>query len=152
MVREAFPSKETMQKSYKNIYEMSGAVKLSFANKATRSTSTSMGSLWERIAALSLYAINPESEFGVRLPGIDLISKNIQTNIIEYKQLKSQKDTLTGSQKKRSVLELEINDNPVFCAVLHNKSSWNFKHKDIQRVSSAAATLRVKVNQKEPFT
>lgn len=115
-LRKAVPTKEGLIKSSKNLYEMSGAIKLSFANKVTRNLSTTMGLLWERMATVSPYAVNPELEFGVKIKGIDLISKNIATGIVEYQQLKTQHNTLTGSQKGRSAQELSIHDNPVFCA------------------------------------
>ena len=97
--------------------------------------STTMGLLWERLASISPYAINPEIEFNLKIKGIDLISLNVDTNEIEYQQLKTQHNTLTGSQKGRSVQELIIHDNPVFCACLANNSSWTFSHPDIPRVS-----------------
>jgi hypothetical protein len=134
-LRRAVPTIESLEISSKNIYEMSGAVKLSFSNNVTRTMSTTMGLLWERIASISPYSINPELEFGIKLQGIDLISKNIHTNVIEYQQLKTQKNTLTGSQKARSVRELLIHSDPVFCVCFSNNSSWTFNHASIPRVS-----------------
>ena len=134
-LRKSQPTADELMQSSKNIYEMSGAVKLSFANRATRNLSTTMGLLWERLANVSPYAINPELEFGIKIKGIDLIAKNRTTNHIEYQQLKTQHNTLTGSQKGRSVSELLIHENPVFCACFANNSSWTFSHPDIPRVS-----------------
>ena len=134
-LKKSQPDAGKLVKSGKNVYELSGAVKLSFANKATRNLSTTMGLLWERLAEVSPYAINPESEFGVKVKGIDLISKNFESNVIEYQQLKTQHNTLTGSQKQRSVEELMLHENPVFCASFSTNSSWTFNHPDIPRVS-----------------
>jgi hypothetical protein len=136
-LKGALPTKQELIHSSKNIYEMSGAVKLAFANKTTRMLSTSMGMLWERLASISPYAINPEIEFGLRIKGIDLIvlNKNKSAQVIEYQQLKTQHNTLTGSQTTRSVEELKIHANPVFCAVFANNSSWTFNHPNIQRAS-----------------
>lgn len=137
MLSEAMPARQELLLSSKNIYEMSGAVKLACGNKATRSLSTGLGLLWERLANLSPYTINPESEFGLKIVGIDLIALNVTTGNIEYQQIKTQHNTLTGSQKPRSIKELEIHNNPVFCACFSNKSSWTFNHPTIPRVSGA---------------
>ena len=145
-LRSAIPDRQELIRSSKNLYEMSGAVKLAFANKATRSLSTTMGLLWENLAGVSPHAINPEIEFDLKIKGIDLIAKNINSGVIEYQQLKTQHNTLTGSQKGRSVSELEIHDNPVFCACFANNSSWTFNHPDIPRVSGAEFWSRIGIS------
>ena len=127
-------SREDILSNSKNLYEISGAVNLAAANKITRSLSTTMGHLWERIALISPYAISPELEFNIKIKGIDLIILNCRTQVIEYLQLKTMKDTLTGSQKSRSVKELMIHDNPVFCACFTTSSGWTFNHVTIPRV------------------
>ncbi len=43
-----------------NIYNMCNAVKLSGANSVSRTLSTKLGSLWEKIANLSKYVLSPE--------------------------------------------------------------------------------------------
>ena len=133
-LRVELPVREELLASSSNLYEMFGAVKLSYANRATRNLSTTMGLLWERLASISPYAINTEIEFDLKVKGIDLIAKNIITGKIEYQQLKTQRNTLTGSQKGRSVEELLLHDNPVFCACFANNSKWNFRHPKIPRV------------------
>jgi len=145
-LKKSQPTTDELVKSSKNIYEMSGAVKLSFANRVTRNLSTTMGLLWERLANVSPYALNPEMEFNLKIKGIDLISKNINNDNIEYQQLKTQHNTLTGSQKQRSVDELIIHDNPVFCACLANNSSWTFNHPDIPRVSGEEFWSRIGIS------
>ena len=72
-----------------------------------------------------------------------MIALNKNTNIIEFQQLKTQHNTLTGSQKRRSVEELQIHDNPVFCACFANNSSWTFNHPDIPRVSGTDFWSRI---------
>ena len=72
-LRSALPTEQALLRSSKNVYEMSGAVKLAFANKATRNLSTTMGLLWERLASISPYVINPEIEFNIKVKGIDLM-------------------------------------------------------------------------------
>jgi len=118
----------------KNIYELSDAYKLAFASNATRTISTKLGLLLESIASISPYSINPESEFDIKIKGIDLISRNRNTNKIEYQQLKTQKNTLTGSQSERVAKELTIHETPIVCAAF-DLSSWTFNHKTILRVA-----------------
>lgn len=134
-LKNAMHTKQELLQSPKNIYDMSGATKLSLANNVTRQLSTKLGYLWEKLAAISPYAISPEIEFDLKIKGIDLISLNIDSDDIEYQQLKTQRNTLTGSQKGRSEEELMIHSNPVFCACFLNKSAWTFKHEYIPRVA-----------------
>lgn len=145
-LQDALPTTEALVRSSKNIYELSGAVKLSFANKVTRTLSTTMGSLWERLAAISPYSVNPEAEFSLAIRGIDLISKNFDTGDIEYQQLKTQKNTLTGSQRGRSVSELIIHEHPVFCACFSTKGAWTFNHADIPRVAGEEFWARIGID------
>ena len=133
-LQRSTPDRDVIIKSPKNIYELAGAVKLAGANKATRNLSTTMGLLWERIANISPHAINPEIEFHLKIKGVDLISRNIENGNIEYQQLKTKRDTLTGSQKGRSVSELEIHENPVFCTCF-SLGPWTFNDNNIPRVS-----------------
>ena len=125
-LKTSLPSVEHLLKSHKNIYELAGARRLAYANRVTRNLSTTMGLLWERIANISPYAISPELEFGLHIKGIDVIAKNKQTGVIEYIQLKTQKNTLTGSQQSRSINELSIHTNPVFAVCFDTKTSWTF--------------------------
>lgn len=141
-LRNSLPTRDQIIRSSNNVYEMSGAVRLAFANKVTRTLSTTMGLLWEDLASISPYAVNPESEFNLKVKGIDLISKNINSEIIEYQQLKTQQNTLTGSQKTRSVQELSIHDSPVFCACFPN-NKWTFNHPSIPRVSGEEFWSRI---------
>lgn len=120
----------------KNIYELAEALSLGFANNATRTLSTKLGSVWERIATLSPYAINPEIDLGLKITGIDLIMWIDQE--ICYAQLKTQRNTLTGSQKPRSISELEVFNKPYFCVCFDTKASWTFpEHGKITRVCGA---------------
>jgi len=126
-----------------NPYTMVGANLLANANAVTRSLSTKMGELWELLAQMSPYAINPEIEFdGLKIQGIDLIALNYNTHILEYIQLKTKRDTLTGSQSPRSKTELSIHDNPVFCAAF-DLGPWNFNSEEIPRVCGAEFWERI---------
>jgi hypothetical protein len=144
-LNKANPSRADLIRNAKNLYELAGASKLAGANKVTRNLSTTMGLLWERIANISPYAINPEIEFNLKIKGIDLISKNKQSNVIEYQQLKTKRDTLTGSQKGRSVSELEIHDNPVFCACF-SLAGWTFNDPNIPRISGPEFWSRIGID------
>ena len=123
-------------KSNVNLFTASGADTLANANKATRSLNTKMGLLWEKIAQLSPHAINPENEFDLKIKGIDIICLNYSTGDLEYIQLKTQKNTLTGSQKGRSERELSIHDNPVFCTAFPF-STWTFRSDYVPQFSGA---------------
>lgn len=144
-LKESSPSRENIVEKPKNVYQLAGAVKLSAANTATRNLSTTMGLLWERIANISPYTINPESEFDIAIKGVDLISKNINNCSIEYQQLKTQRNTLTGSQKERSIAELSLHKNPVFCTCFA-LGNWTFNHPKITRVSGPEFWQRIGID------
>ena len=117
-----------MMKNPLNAYELAGAKELAFANKITRNLSTTMGSLWEKLADISPHAANPELEFGLKIKGIDIICKNIETGLIEFIQLKTTKNTLTGSQSGRTNSELRLYKNPVFAAAFDVSRGWTFQN------------------------
>lgn len=144
-LNKANPTRADLIRNAKNLYELAGASKLAGANKATRNLSTTMGLLWERVANISPYAVNPEIEFNLKIKGVDLISKNKQSNIVEYQQLKTKHDTLTGSQKGRSVSELEIHENPVFCACF-SLGGWTFNDPNIPRISGPEFWNRIGID------
>lgn len=127
-----------LMRSKANIYELAGAVSLALSNRVTRNLSTTMGGLWERIANISPRAINPELELGIRIVGIDVILLDAETKTIRYAQLKTQKNTLTGSQRERSIAELKVHRNPMFCACFDTSSAWTFRDSSIPRVAGAA--------------
>lgn len=136
-MKESIPSREKLEVRGNNLYEIAGARRLAFANKVTRTLSTTMGSLWEKLASISPYAVNTESEFRIKIKGIDVVLMNKTTQDIEFAQLKTQQSTLTGSQRPRSVRELAIHKHPVFCACFDTNSSWTFNHKSIPRLKGA---------------
>lgn len=90
-----------------------------------------MGHLWERIANISPYVISPRIEFGVEVPAIDLI---ILANRIEFAQIKTKRDTLTGSHRNRTYKELSLYENPLFVACF-DLGGWHFNHPIIPTVS-----------------
>ena len=129
---------EDMMADPKNAYELAGAKELAFANKVTRNLSTTMGSLWEKLADISPYALNPDLEFGIKIRGIDIICKNIETQKIEFIQLKTTKNTLSGSQSARANSELLLHQNPVFAAAFDVDRNWTYQNNPtIRRISGA---------------
>lgn len=116
-----------------NLFELCGATFLITSNSVTRTLSTRMGHLWEKIANLSPYVIVPEKEFGISIKGIDIILY-IDTTV-NFAQLKTLKGTLTGSQTGRAIRELSIHDNPLFL-VAFDLGSWTFPiRSDIPRIA-----------------
>lgn len=119
-----------------NLFELSGATLLITSNSVTRTLSTKMGHLWEKIANISPYVIIPESEFGINIKGIDLIIYN--DNKVSFAQLKTLKGTLTGSQTGRAIRELIIHENPLFL-VAFDLGRWTFPlRSDIPRIAGKA--------------
>jgi hypothetical protein len=148
-IEDSFPSDEELISSKKNLFELSGAKKLAVSNRVTRNIVTKWGLLWERIASISPYAISPEKEFDIKLAGIDLIIHNFHSEKLEYLQLKTAKNTLTGSQVPRSKKELEVHENPIFCACFDTRSSWTFKHETIPRIVGEEFWSRIRIPYEE---
>ncbi|MED1563811.1 hypothetical protein AJ85_16865 [Alkalihalobacillus alcalophilus ATCC 27647 = CGMCC 1.3604] len=96
------------------------------ANSITRSLSTKMGNLWERIAMLSSNVISPEYELGFKLKGIDIILVDKNTGVPYYTQLKTKKDTLTGAHSHRSTQELSAFSNAYFVASIDCTCRWTY--------------------------
>ncbi|WP_334965527.1 hypothetical protein [Nostoc sp.] len=119
----------------KNLFELCGAKLLVTSNSATRSLSTTMGNLWEKISNISPYIINPELEFGIKITGIDIIIFSEET--VKFAQLKTLKGTLTGSQAPRAKKELTIHQNPLFIAAF-NLGQWTFNAPNIPRIAGQA--------------
>lgn len=89
-----------------NVYQICNARSLSAANAITRTYNTKLGLFWERIADLAPNVISPEIDLGYKIPEVDVIVLNKADDQLYYTQLKTQKNTLTGSQSKRTVEEL----------------------------------------------
>ena len=104
----------------KNLYELGGA-------------STKLGLVWENIACLSPYAINPESEFGIKLEGVDAIILNGEELV--FAQIKTQKNTLTGSQKGRAVQELSLHKRRLMVACFETSANWTFASPEVPRIA-----------------
>ena len=107
-----------------NLYNMFNAKALSGANSFTRTLSTKLGLFWEVIANLSSNVVSPEVEFAIKLKGVDAII--YQEEKFYYAQMKTQRNTLTGSQSGRTTSELSVYQNSLFVSCIDNHSSWTY--------------------------
>lgn len=114
-----------------NVFSLSGADSFAKIQLVLRSFSTSMGSLWEKIAICGQSSISTENEFGIKITGTDLIS--LIDNKPTYIQIKTMEDTLTGSQGPRSVNELGIHNHSFFAAAFNTGRTWHFKSNRIKK-------------------
>lgn len=114
-----------MSSTKTSLFSMIGADIFKSAQTISRSLSTSMGSLWEKIASCSNSVINTEEEFGIKITGVDAIS--LINKKITYIQLKTAEDTLTAGQSPRSEMELSIHSNAIFGTAFKTGSVWNFR-------------------------
>ena len=122
-----------MEARPRNLYEMCGAAVFVESNSISRSLSTAMGELWEIIANISPYAVSPEKEFGLKIAGIDAIVLPRREGVPIFVQIKTQRNTLTGSQAPRSRSELEIHQHRLFAAAFCTGDGWTFSSQNIPR-------------------
>lgn len=123
-------SSEINNKNPENVYQLANAVKLSTANAITRKFNTNLGLLWERIAVLAPNVVSPEIEFGYKIEEVDVIV--LHDSKLYYTQLKTQKNTLTGSQKKRTVEELKKHENQWFVACIETNCTSTMPTKNLK--------------------
>lgn len=90
-----------------------------------------MGHKLENIAQISNKTFSPEKELNIKLKGIDLIIYHEQK--IKYVQLKTKKDTLTGSQSSRTINELKIHPYSIFAAALDMGNSWTINKNECEK-------------------
>jgi len=132
-----------------NLFELVGATKLIRANQLSRVVSTQLGAAWEEIATLSSFAVSPELELGIKITGIDLIF--VEDGKLRHTQIKTQKNTLTGSQKDRSVSELLMHPHPLFAAAF-DVANWTFppfKSCGVQRVAGEAFWSKLNIDYRQ---
>ena len=120
-----------MSSTKTSLFSMIGADIFKSAQTISRSLSTSMGSLWEKIASCSNSVINTEEEFGIKITGVDAIS--LINKKITYIQLKTAEDTLTAGQSPRSEMELSIHTNAIFGTAFKTGSTWHFRSAKINK-------------------
>jgi len=126
-----------MESSPRNLYELCGAAVFVESNSISRQLSRPMGDLWETIANISPYAISPEKDFGLKVTGVDLVLLSEGRGAPIFVQIKTQRNTLTGSQAPRSRSELEIHQHRLFAAAFCTGSSWTFSSTSIPRACGA---------------
>ena len=126
-----------MESSPRNLYEMCGASVFAESNSISRNLSTKMGELWEIIANISPYTASPEKDFGLKITGVDSIILCKGKGSPVFVQIKTQRNTLTGSQAPRSRLELELHQHRLFAAAFCTGDSWTFSSQNIPRVCGA---------------
>lgn len=126
-----------------NIFMLFDNRLLTISNAVTRSLSTATGHLCERLASISPYVVNPEIEFGLKITGVDLII--FVDGIPEFTQMKTQRNTLTGSQQPRVKQELGIYDNSLFVAAF-DVGSWTFKSDEIDRIAGMEFWQKIRMD------
>lgn len=108
--------------TFKNIFEFAGCENLYLSNLYTRFISENMGHKLEDIAGIANNVFLPDRELDIKIKGIDLIIFHEEK--IKYTQLKTKKDTLTGSQSSRSINELKIHPFSIFAVALDMGNNW----------------------------
>lgn len=113
-----------------NLFELAKCQNLYLSNKYTRVISESLGHYLEEIAELSPLVMNPEKVLGLKILGVDILI--VKNGVVYYAQLKTKRDTLTGSQVPRSNRELSIHEHPLFVACL-SLGAWTFNNNSANR-------------------
>lgn len=90
-----------------------------------------MGHKLEDISEIANNVFLPDKELDIKIKGVDLIIFHEEK--IKYTQLKTKKDTLTGSQSSRSINELKIHPFSIFVAVLGMGNSWTISKISCQK-------------------
>ena len=125
---------------FNNIFQYAGCEKLYLANQYTRFISVKLGHKFEDIANLSPYVFSPKNKLDMNIKGIDVIAWC--NNQLYYTQIKSQKNTLTGSQVPRTIKELKIHPHSMFVAALDMGSSSS-----ISRTKAEANGIQLQVGE-----
>lgn len=116
---------------FKNLFEFSRSKNLYLSNIYTRFITENLGHRFEDVANLSDRVFIPDTTLGLKIKGIDLVIYD--RGAIRYAQLKTKRDTLTGSQKSRSIHELKIHQNSIFAAALDMGKSWTIGKMEADR-------------------
>lgn len=136
--KDKFRKKSNMKNiKYTNLFEFSRSENLYLSSIYTRFISENLGHKLEEIANISSKVYIPEQELKIKnnlkinIKGIDLIIYD--QGLIKYTQLKTKKDTLTGSQKDRSIAELSIHPHSIFAAALNMGNSLTISKKSVEK-------------------
>lgn len=120
-----------------NLFLIAGTKNLYLSNKYTRTITTVLGNRLESILEIDRSrCFDTEIQFNLKIPGIDKFILDPEGKI-RHVQVKTKKDTLTGSQSKRSIIELSIHPKPIFAA-LFDFGTWTFpNHNHVKRMSGS---------------
>lgn len=129
-----------------NVFQMFNAASLSASNSLTRTFNTKLGLFWEDVANLSNNVISLENEFGLKLPGVDVVV--LYDDELYFTQLKTQKNTLTGSQSGRVNEELGCFDHSWIVACIENNAYWTYSG-HIQRLVGEEFWEKTTINYNE---
>jgi hypothetical protein len=138
-IENKLPEKIATKKN--SVFSMVGAEIFKSAQTISKSLSTSMGSLWEKIASCSNNVINTEEEFGIKITGVDAIA--LIDGKLTYIQLKTAEDTLTAGHSPRSVMELSIHDNSLFGTAFQTGSVWHFRSQNIDKFAGKDFWIKI---------
>lgn len=102
--------------------------------KFTRTISTKLGIYIEKIMSIDRTKVYDTEEFmGLKIKGVDKFI--LDNGIIRHVQVKTKKNTLTGSQRGRTIMELSLHNKPIFGAAF-DMGTWNFaEHPTITRMT-----------------
>jgi hypothetical protein len=120
-----------------NIFCASGCEYLAKSNKYSRKITTILGGYLEKIVEKSPRSFSTEANFNkLNITGVDSII--YRNGTLMFTQLKTQKNTLTGAHKNRSIQELKIFPNSIFAAHF-DLANWTFNpgNSGIARISGA---------------
>lgn len=126
-----------------NLFTLFETKLLAISNSVTRKLSVKMGNFLEEAATFSPYAISTEKEFGIKIPGIDIII--LVDDEVEFIQLKTKKDTLTGSQVPRVKKELSLHKKSSFVAAF-DAGKWNFSSNEIPSYAGEEFWRRIHID------
>ncbi len=107
----------------KSLFEIVGAKELAIAQKHNRSITEKMGHLFENYAVVSPVVFSPEDHYGITIQGVDFIA--FINNEITYCQMKTNKNTLTGSQVPRTKEELLVFEKSWFVSAIDSYAPWS---------------------------
>ena len=127
-----------------SLFTLSNTKYFAFANIITRDLSRRWGKIWEDIAVISPKVVSPEKTFGgYKIPGVDFLM--LLHNKLYFCQMKTAKNTLTGSQAPRSRTELELFQNSAFISAF-DIGSWHFNSSHTQRLAGEQFWKLIDIN------
>lgn len=130
-----------------SIYTISDCPLFAKFNAVTRTISTLLGHVWEVIANSSPQVLSTESEFNVKIKGVDTVSF-IDGNSY-FTQIKTTERTLTGSQVTRSRNELQVHEKSLFVAAINTGNGWTFNSQTTKRLKGSEYWSKIGIDYDE---